>query len=94
MKFPASWRRDIYKTRPSHEQASWLARIESEPDFEVRQLVGLIIGRTRLRGIPYRELVRDLVSEAVRRVRFRLSLPRFGFAYFRRIDHVRRFKGL
>ena len=38
IKFPAWWRKNVYRTRPSHEQAAWLARIRSEPDLEVLEL--------------------------------------------------------
>lgn len=38
IKFPALWRRNVYRERPSHEQAAWLARIRSEPDLEVVEL--------------------------------------------------------
>lgn len=34
IKFPAALRRNVYRTRPCHEQASWLARIKAEPDLE------------------------------------------------------------
>lgn len=34
IKFPAGWRRDVYRERPSHEQAAWLARIRAEPELE------------------------------------------------------------
>ncbi len=38
IKFPALWRRGVYRERPCHEQAAWLARIRSEPDLEVVEL--------------------------------------------------------
>ena len=34
VKFPAGPRRNVYRTRPCHEQAAWLDRIRSEPDLE------------------------------------------------------------
>jgi hypothetical protein len=34
IKIPASERRDVYRERPSHEQAAWLARIRTEPALE------------------------------------------------------------
>ena len=34
VKFPASIRKNVYRTRPHHEQAQWLERIRSEPDLE------------------------------------------------------------
>lgn len=41
IKLPASIRRGVYRERPSHEQAAWLARIRSEPDLEMTELVGM-----------------------------------------------------
>ncbi|HJQ37126.1 MAG TPA: glycosyltransferase family A protein [Thermoanaerobaculia bacterium] len=35
IKFPAAWRTNVYRRRPCHEQAAWLARIRSEPDLEM-----------------------------------------------------------
>lgn len=34
VKFPAALRKDVYRTRPHHEQAAWLGRIRAEPDLE------------------------------------------------------------
>jgi glycosyltransferase involved in cell wall biosynthesis len=34
IKLPASYRRDVYRTRPCHEQARWLERIRAAPDHE------------------------------------------------------------
>lgn len=42
IKFPASWRRRVYRERPSHEQAQWLERIRREPDLEVVQLASFV----------------------------------------------------
>jgi|RhiMetdeSRZDD1v2_1073273.scaffolds.fasta_scaffold36307_3 glycosyltransferase involved in cell wall biosynthesis len=38
IKFPAAQRRNVYKDRPSHEQAAWLKRIQQERDFEAVHL--------------------------------------------------------
>jgi glycosyltransferase involved in cell wall biosynthesis len=38
IKFPASWRRRVYRERPCDEQAKWFARIRTEPDLEVVEL--------------------------------------------------------
>ena len=38
IKFSALWRRNVYRERPHHEQAAWLARIRSEPDLEAVEL--------------------------------------------------------
>lgn len=95
IKFPASWRRGIYQSRACHEQAAWTARIESEPDFEVQQMVNLLVGGAAIRGLSYRELARSFVRQTFGRIRMRLSLPWLGFAYNHGgIDAIRRFKGL
>lgn len=41
IKLAAGWRRDVYRERPSHEQAAWLARIRSEPELETTVLVDM-----------------------------------------------------
>jgi glycosyltransferase involved in cell wall biosynthesis len=38
VKFPASRRRDVYRTKPSAQQEAWTARILREPDFEAVEL--------------------------------------------------------
>jgi glycosyltransferase involved in cell wall biosynthesis len=43
VKFPASLRPNLYLERPSHEQAAWLARIRTEPDFEAAELSRLVV---------------------------------------------------
>lgn len=43
VKVPAGTRRDVYRQRPFHEQAAWLARIRSEPDLEVTMLGGWVL---------------------------------------------------
>jgi glycosyltransferase involved in cell wall biosynthesis len=48
VKFPASERPDVYRERPYHEQAAWLARIRAQPDFEAIELGHLVIGLNRL----------------------------------------------
>lgn len=60
IKIPASIRRGIYRERPSHEQAAWLARIRSEPDLEVTELVNMAMRAERPPTIPQR-LLRLLV---------------------------------
>lgn len=96
IKFPASWRRDVYRTRPCHEQAAWLARIESDPDLEPRQLATLLATGAGLSGLPYRELLVQVRRQTWRRVRRRFSLPRLALSLLRgqSIDVARRFKGL
>ncbi len=38
-KFPSAWRRNSYVEKPCHEQAEYLRRIKSEPDFLYRELL-------------------------------------------------------
>ena len=47
LKLPAALRRGVYRARPSHEQAAWLARIRAEPDFEQTELAGMLLAATR-----------------------------------------------
>lgn len=91
IKFPASHRRGVYATRPSHEQAAWTARIESEPDLEAKVLAGFIAGDAVPIGMSYRDLFRHFVRQTFARVRIRLA----GVTRRRGgVDTVRRFKGL
>jgi hypothetical protein len=48
VKFPASERPDVYRARPCHEQAAWLARIRAQPDIEAIELGHLVVGLNRL----------------------------------------------
>lgn len=45
IKFPASWRRNVYRERPCHEQAEWLARIRSEVHLEAVELAKIVAAR-------------------------------------------------
>jgi glycosyltransferase involved in cell wall biosynthesis len=99
IKFPASMRRGVYRSKPSHEQAAWSARIASEPDLEATLLVGMTAGRRAARRLTYRELLRQLAAETVIRVRRRLTgrsklLAAFSSRKGAQIDAIRRFKGL
>ena len=98
IKFPARSRREVYRTRPSHEQAAWLARIDGEPDLEMRALVNVIVDPAgdSWNGMPYRDLARNFLRQTLRRIRWRLMLPRLGFSSRpgQTIEDIRRFKGL
>jgi glycosyltransferase involved in cell wall biosynthesis len=91
IKFPAAWRPRVYQVRPSHEQAAWLRRIETEPDFEARLLVNTLIRDQVPTALTYRDYVRQFVHETMVRIRRRMALPWSGV---KPIDEVRRFKGL
>jgi hypothetical protein len=78
VKFPASWRRDAYRIRACHEQASWLRRIREEPDLEAVTLGRFLEAagkRPALRNWPYLELLRQVVARPVGYVRYRLAHP-------------------
>jgi glycosyltransferase involved in cell wall biosynthesis len=89
IKFPAGWRRDVYRERPSHEQARWSARIDSEPHLESELLVTCITSQTMPTAIPYRDLLRHVVHQTIGRVR-----RRFSFPGRRTMDQNRKFKGI
>ena len=38
IKFPALWRKNVYRKRPCHEQAAWLARIRAGENLEMLKL--------------------------------------------------------
>jgi GT2 family glycosyltransferase len=99
IKFPASQRKDVYRDRPSHEQATWLARIQSDPDFESTHLVRMIMADEVTRAMPARKLVRILFEELKRRLVWRLSRRSglkaiFWGAKGGGIDHLKKYKGL
>jgi glycosyltransferase involved in cell wall biosynthesis len=91
IKFPASSRRDAYKLRPCHEQASWSQRIESEPDLEAQLLVRLLVEDQVPTGLAYGDLARHFLRQTMSRIRRRL-FPAWGGQ--KTIEEVRRFKGL
>lgn len=77
VKFPASWRRDVYRERPHHEQAAWLKRIGEEENIEAVELTRMLIAAAEARAEakqekPYRDLLRMMLRETTRRVRRRL----------------------
>lgn len=95
IKLPAGWRRDVYRTRPSDEQARWFARIGAEPDLEAKLLVQLVTNEGIPDGVPYRRLLRHIAKQTLGRIRRRLELPSFGRAPRHiDLDAMRRAKGL
>lgn len=96
LKFPAAQRRDVYRDRPSHEQAHWQARIDAEPDLEAKLLVECVAGGRVPGGMGYGQLLRYLAGQTAVRVRRRLNIGWFGLRvpWHGTIDQVRRFKGL
>lgn len=54
VKFPAAWRRGVYRERPCHEQAAWLERIRAEPDLETTLLVDMAFAPAKPPSIEMR----------------------------------------
>ena len=96
IKFPAALRPGVYRQRPSHEQAQWLARIDAEPQLEPALLAECVAGGQVPGSMPFRRLLRYVVNETAIRIRRRLKLQSFGMRlpWRGRIDDNRRFKGL
>lgn len=95
IKFAARRRRDVYRTRPCHEQALWTERIARDPNFEITQMARIIAGATTPTGMLYRELLRALLRQTIARARRRIGEARFpGMKQRSIIDEIRRFKGL
>ena len=98
IKFPAALRRNVYKTRPSDEQATWLKRIETEPELEVKLLSGWMVNTGWALDLEsFRDILKVLGGEMIRRIRRRVV---YRIRRTLRLDHdysirrVRRFKGL
>jgi glycosyltransferase involved in cell wall biosynthesis len=99
IKFPAAVRCNVYRERPSDEQAAWSARIASEPDLEATLLAGIVAERNVLQTFTDRELLRQLIPQLIGRFVRRLRRPAIFFATLwprkgALINRVRRFKGL
>jgi len=95
IKFPAWWRRDVYRMRPNHEQAHWFARIGAEPDLEAKLLTQLVTSESVPNGVRYADLLRHLAQQTLGRIRRRFELPSFGRKPRHvELDDIRRRKGL
>ena len=98
VKFPAGWRKNVYRIAGGSEQAAWLARMAGDPEFERHEMARLIYagknGQMR-RERPYRQLWLDLARETQSRIAARLQSLRIYLAGSgARIDSDRRYKGL
>lgn len=100
IKLPASMRRDVYKVRPSHEQADWFHRIQTEDDLEAIELTQMVILAEQYKLAqsgprPYRTLCREFLSETVARFQARFKALLRGQSLSRYLfERRRRFKGL
>jgi glycosyltransferase involved in cell wall biosynthesis len=94
VKFPASLRRNVYRERPHHEQASWLKRIEAESDLAEVELMGVVAEYMPNRNF-YRHLVSHFWRATWRRVRRRLNArDPAGMAPGAATDARKKFKGV
>jgi glycosyltransferase involved in cell wall biosynthesis len=99
IKFAASQRKNVYRDKPSHEQAEWWERICSNKNFEAEQLVTMIISDDAVRVLPARRMVRILLQELRKRLKWRLSRTSGVRAIFWKargggITHQKKYKGL
>lgn len=97
IKLPAIARRDVYKTRPYHEQAAWSERIKNEDDLEMTELARIVFALSAAtQPKPYRVMLSDFLDETrrgtVRRLRRMISRP--ASREHNSIDAAREFKGL
>ena len=91
VKFPAGLRRGVYRERPSHEQAAWLARIRAEPDFEQTELGGMLLVATRRRTGA---LLGELLHRARTRARGAWLRAKGRPGPGEQIERSRRYKGV
>jgi glycosyltransferase involved in cell wall biosynthesis len=95
VKFPASVRRDVYRERPSHEQAEWLARIRREPDLEPKELAQIALEMAAAGREPtFGALVGQVLRRGARGVGRRLAPRRLGPSLGEGVDRRRACKGL
>lgn len=96
IKFPSSSRRDVYRDRPQHEQAEWLAKIQQDDSLEARELGTAFCATRPIKRLRYNELARGFLSETVRRTRLRIVgwLPRPPRDPGVSLEQTRLFRGL
>ena len=105
IKLPATTRRNVYKLRPSHEQAAWAARIAQEPDLETSELLVMLGEADRanrkpptnivveLRRLVFHELPKRILYKVERLLRYRRA-PSGPAGKGEQVSDWRRFKGL
>jgi glycosyltransferase involved in cell wall biosynthesis len=88
-KLPAKDRRDVYKERPSHEQAAWFERIGRESDLEAVELGTMLI---EMQDILYTHVREQTSSYSTMKKWLKQLRPKK--AKGAKIDAWREFKGL
>ena len=99
LKFPASVRKNVYRDKPSHEQAWWFEEICSRPDFEPSHLIEMMVAGEVARAMPARELFRILIEQVIKRSGLAISRKSglnamFWTAKGGGIEHAKKYKGL
>jgi GT2 family glycosyltransferase len=99
LKFPASARANVYRDKPSHEQAFWFEQIRSRPDFEASHLVEMMVTGETASAMPARNLLKILIQQVLKRLAWRLSRKSglravFWTAKGGGIDQAKKYKGL
>jgi glycosyltransferase involved in cell wall biosynthesis len=95
IKISAGDRRNVYRDRPSHEQAYWAERIRNEPDLMERLPLELLAGIVMPRQLRYADLARQFLGESWKRLRRRLDgTYKWPDAPGVALQRVRKFKGL
>jgi GT2 family glycosyltransferase len=99
IKFPASVRKNVYRDKPSHEQAYWLEKIRSRRDFEASHLIEMMVADEVVRATAARKLIRILSQEIIKRLAWRLDRRSgikaiFWTAKGGGIEYAKKYKGL
>jgi glycosyltransferase involved in cell wall biosynthesis len=71
VKFPALWRKNVYRDRPHHEQAAWSERLTAHHDLEA-ELLGRMLSESTSRSRSARQLLKSLAGVTADRIRARV----------------------
>jgi glycosyltransferase involved in cell wall biosynthesis len=71
VKFPAARRKGVYASKPSHEQQTWSARINTEADFAEKETARLLVPSSA-NGHSFVDSARAFGADTWRRIRRRL----------------------
>jgi hypothetical protein len=94
VKFPAATRQNVYGEKPFHEQAHWLARIQTESEFEQVELGSMLIQAIkRSRAKPFSGLLKEVLERATQGTARRLVAGDPNVRQRRFFERRLRFKG-
>jgi glycosyltransferase involved in cell wall biosynthesis len=94
IKISGGSRRNVYKDRPSHEQAQWFERIGEESDLATKLPMEVIAATVRPSEMRYVELIRQFVAQTRDRLARRLKGGYKMGGPGEAVSRLRRFKGL